>query len=102
MSCEIGMLSKRLTNSVQLLSLVLLFVTPWTAARQAFLSITNSQNSLKLMSIESVMTSNHLIICCRLLLLPLIFPSIQIFSSESVLCIMWPVWEFQFQYQSFQ
>ena len=70
MSCEIGMLSKRLTNSVQVLSLVLLFVTPWTAARQAFLSITKSQNSLKLMSIESVMTSNHLIICCRLLLLP--------------------------------
>ena len=79
MSCEISMLSKLLTYSVQLLSLVLLFVTPWTAAHQAFLSITNSWNSLKLMSIESVITSNHLILCCPLLLLPLIFPSIRSF-----------------------
>ena len=87
MSCEISMLRKLLTYSIQLLSLVLLFVTPRTAAHQAFLSITNSQNSLKLMSIESVMTSNHLILCCPLLLLSLIFPSIQIFYSESVLHI---------------
>jgi len=97
MSCEISMLRKLLTYSVQLLSLVLFFVTPWTAAHQAFLSITNSQNSLKLMSIKSVMTSNHLILCCPLLLLSLIFPSIQIFYSESVLCIRWPTyWSFSF------
>ena len=83
MSCEISMLRKLLTYSVQLLSLVLLFVTPWTAAHQAFLSITNSQNSLKLMSIESVMTSNHLILCCPLLLLPSICPSIGLFQGVS-------------------
>ena len=69
-------------QSVQLLSRVRLFVTPWTAARQASLSITNSQSSLKLMSIESVMSSNHLILYCPLLLLPLIFPSIGVFSNE--------------------
>ena len=72
--------------SVQL-SHVLLFVTPWTAARQAALSITNSQSLLKLMSIESVMPPNHLILCCPLLLPPSIFPSIRVFSNESVLCI---------------
>ena len=66
-----------------------LFVTPWTAACQSSLSITNSQSLLKLMSIELVMPSNHLILCCPLLLLPSIFPSIRVFSNESVLCIRW-------------
>ena len=75
---------------VQLLSCVQLFVTPWTAARQASLSITNSRSLLKLMSIESVMPSNHLILCCPLLLPPSIFPSIRVFSSESVLRIRRP------------
>ena len=64
--------------------------TPWTAARQASLSIANSWSLLKLMSIESVMPSNHLILCCPLLLMPSVFPSIRVFSSESVLCIRWP------------
>ena len=86
-----------LIQSVQLLSSVRLFVTPWTAARQASLSITNSQSSLKLMSIESVMSSNHLILYCPLLLLPLIFPSIGVFSNEWVFCIRWPkYWSFSF------
>ena len=78
--------------SVQLLSCVRLFATPWSqhAACQASLSITNSWSLLKLMSIESVMPSNHLILCCPLLLPPSIFPSIRIFSNESVLCIKWP------------
>ena len=72
-------------------------VTPWSAARQASLSITNSQSSLKLMSIESVMPSSHLILCRHLLLLLLIFPSIKVFSNESVLCIRWPkYWSFSF------
>ena len=80
---------------VQLLSHVWLFATPWTAARQAFLSI--SQSLLKLMSIESVMPSNHLILCCPLLLLPSIFLSIRVFSNESVLSIRWPkYWSFSF------
>ena len=71
--------------------------TPWTAALQASLSITNSQSSLKLMPIESVMPSDHLILCRPLLLLPLIFPSIGVFSSESVLHIRWPThWSFSF------
>ena len=84
-------------SSVQLLSHVWLFVTPWIAARQASLSITNTQSLLKLMPIESVMPSNHLILCCPLLLLPSIFPSIRIFSSESVLHIRWPkFWSFCF------
>ena len=84
-------------QSVQLLSCVQLFVTPWTAARQASLSITNSQSMLKLMSIASVMPSNHLILCHPLLLLPSIFPSIRVFSNESVLCIRWPkYWSFSF------
>ena len=69
---------------------VQVFATPWTAAYQASLSITNRQSLLKLMSIESVITSNHLILCHPLLLLPSIFPSIRIFSSESVLHIRWP------------
>ena len=81
--------------SVQLLSCVQLFVTPWTAACQASLSITNSQSLLKLMSIESVMPSNRLILCCPFLLLPSIFSSIRVFSSESVLHIRWPkYWSF--------
>ena len=72
-------------------------VTPWTAARQASLSITNSQSLLKLMSIESVMPFNHLILCHPLLLLPLIFPRIRVFSKESVLYIRWPeYWSFSF------
>ena len=74
-------------SSVQSLSLVRLFATPWTAARQASLSITNSPSLLKLTSIQSVMPSNHLILCCPLLLLPSIFPSIRVFSSQSVLRI---------------
>ena len=83
--------------SVQSLSLILLFVTPWTAACQASLSITNSQSFLKLMSIESVMPSNHLILCHPLLLLPSIFPSIRVFSNESLLHIRWPkYWSFSF------
>ena len=84
-------------SSVQSLSCVRLFVTPWTAAHQASLSITNSRNLLKLMSIESLMPSNHLILCHPLLLLPSIFPSIRVFSNESVLCIRWPkYWNFSF------
>ena len=84
-------------SSVELLSHVRLFATPWTAAHQASLSITNSQRLLKLMSIESVMPSNHLIICCPLLLLPSIFPSIRVSSNESVLHIRWPKdWSFNF------
>ena len=75
---------------VQSLSHVQLFAAPWTAARQASLFITNSQSLLKLMSIESVMTSNHLILCRPLLLLPSIFPSIRVFTNESVLRIRWP------------
>ena len=89
-------------SSVQLLSRVRLFATSWTAACQVSLSITNSQSLPKLMSIESVMPSNHLILCCHLLLLPLIFPSVRVFSNESALCIRWPVLEFQLQHQSFQ
>ena len=83
--------------SVQSLSCVWLFATPWTAACQANLSITNSQSLLKLRSIESVMLSNHLIHCCPLLLLPSIFPSITVFSNKSVLHIKWPkYWRFSF------
>ena len=79
------------------LSCVRLFATPWIAARQASLFITNSWNSPKLMSIESVMPSNHLILCRPLLLQPWIFPSIRVFSSESVLHIRWPkYWSFSF------
>ena len=77
-------------QSVQSLSRVQLFASPWTAARQASLSITNSQSLPKPMSFESVMPSNHLILCRPLLLLPLIFPSIRVFSNESVLLIRWP------------
>ena len=82
---------------VQSLGRVRLFVTPWTAAHQASLSITNSWSLLKLMSIESVMQSSHLILCCPLLLLPSIFLSIRVFSNESALCIRWPkYWSFSF------
>ena len=82
---------------VQSLSRVPLFETPWTAACQASLSITNSQSLLKLMSIKSVMPSNHLILCHPLLLLPSIFPNIRVFSNESALRIRWPkYWSFSF------
>ena len=84
-------------NSVQSLSHVRLFATPWTTARQASLSTTNSWSLLKLISIELVMPSNHLILCGPLLLLPSIFSSIRIFSNESALCIRWPkYWSFSF------
>ena len=84
-------------SSVQLLSRVWLFATPWTAACQASLSITNSRSSLKLKSIELVMPSSHLILCRPLLLLPLIPPSIRVFSNESTLHMRWPkYWSFSF------
>ena len=84
-------------SSVQLLSHVRLFSTPWTAACQTSLSITNSWSLLKLMFIESVMPSNHFILCCPLLLPPSIFPSVRVFSNESVLHIRWPkYWSFSF------
>ena len=84
--------------AVQSLSRVRLFATRWTAARQASLSITNSWNLLKLMSIESVMPSNHLILCRPLLLLPSVFPSIRVSSNESALHIRWPkYWSFSFR-----
>jgi len=84
-------------RSDQSLSHVRLFVTPWIAARQASLSITNSQSSLRLTSIESVMPSSHLILCCPLLLLPPIPPSIWVFSNESALRMRWPkYWSFSF------
>ena len=89
--------SVRISQSVQSLSRVRLFATPWTTARKASLSITNSQSPPKPMSIESVMPSNHLILCRLLLLLPSIFPSIRVFSNESVLLIRWPkYWSFSF------
>ena len=84
-------------SSVKSFSCVRLFATPWTAAHQASLSITNSRSSPKPMSIESVMPSNHLILCRPLFLLPSIFPSIRVFSNESALCIRWPkYWSFSF------
>ena len=87
----------------QSLSHVWLFATPWTTAHQASLSITNYRSLLKLMSIESVMPSNHLILCHPLLLLPSIFPSIRVFSNESILPTRWPkVLEFQLYHHSFQ
>ena len=93
------MLTERVVQfiSVQSLSRVKLFATPWTAAHQASLSITNSWSLLKLMSTESVMPSSHLILCCPFLLLPLIFPSIRVFSNESALHNRWPKdWSFSF------
>ena len=85
-------------SSVQSLSHVQLFATPWTTARQASLSITNSPSLLKLMSIESAMPSNHLILCLRILLLPSVFPSTRVFSNESVLCTrQTKYWSFSFR-----
>ena len=90
------------SDSVQF-SRVWLFATPWIAAHQASLSITNSRSSPKPMSVESVMPSSHLILCCPLVLLPSIFPSIRVFLNESDLHIRWPkYWKFQLQHQSFQ
>ena len=84
-------------SSDQSLSRVRLFATPWTTACQTSLSITNSERLPRLMSIELVMPSNHLIFCCPLLLLPSVFPSIRVFSNESALCISWPkYWSFSF------
>ena len=86
-----------LFSSVQSLSRVRLFAAPWIAARQASLSINNSRSSLKLVFVESVIPSNHLILCCPLLLPPSIFPSIRVFSNESILHIRWPkYWTFSF------
>ena len=86
-----------LNSSVQSLSCVQLFVTPWIAACQSSLSVTNFQSLLKLISIESVMSSNHLILCRSLLLPPSVFPNIRVFSSESILHIRWPkYWSFSF------
>ena len=90
-------MNPNVSSSIQLFSHVWLFVIPRTAACQAFLSITNSWSFLKFMFIELVMPSNHLILCRPLLLLPSIFPSIRVFSNESVLCIRWPeYWSFSF------
>ena len=98
MNClDTNLVSKGLFSLVQSLSRVRLFATPWTAAHQASLSITNSWSFLKLMSIESVMPSIHLILCHPLLLPPSVFPSISVFSNESVLYIRWPkYWSFSF------
>ena len=94
---EIPSVRQEERSSVQSLSHVQLFATPWTAARQASLSIINSWSLLKLMSIDSVMPSNHLILCHPLLLLPSIFPNIRVFSNESIFCIRWPkYWRFSF------
>ena len=95
-------LGSNLFSSVQSLSCVRLFVTPWIPVCQASLSITNSWSSPKPVSIESVMPSNHLILCHPLLLLPSIFPSIRVFSNESALCIRWPkYWSFSFSISPF-
>ena len=89
-------------SSVQSFSHAQLFVSPWTSAHQASLSITNSWRLLKHMSIESVMPSNHLILCCPLILLPSIFPSIRVFSNDSVLHKRWPkYWSFSFSISLF-
>ena len=86
-------------SSAQLLSCVRLFATPWTASRQSSLSIINSLSLFKLMSIVSVMPSNHLILCHPLLLPPSIFPGVRVFTNESVLCIRWPkYWSFSFSF----
>ena len=86
---------------VQSLSCVLLFATPWTAAPQASLSFTISRSSLKFMSIELMISSNHLVLCHPFLLLPSIFPSFRVFSNESVLCIRWPKdWSFSYSISS--
>ena len=89
--------STSVVSSVQSFSCIRLFATPWTAARQAFLSISNSQSLLKLISIDSVILSNHLILCHPLILPPSIFPSIRVFSNESALRIRWPkYWSLSF------
>ena len=97
-------IEKKILNlvSVQSVSRFLLFATPWTIAHQASLSITNSQSLLKFMSIESVMPYNHLILCCPLLLLPSVFPSIRVFSNKSAPCIKWlKCWSFSFSLSPF-
>ena len=92
---KVSTIMLKVFSSVQSLSCVRLFATPWTTARQASLSNTNSEALLQLMSIKSVMPSNHLILCHPRLLLPSIFPSIRVFPNESVLCIRWPkYWSF--------
>ena len=89
--------STSVVSSVQSFSCIRLFATPWTAARQAFLSISNSQSLLKLISIDSVILSNHLILCHPFILPPSIFPSIRVFSNESALRIRWPkYWSLSF------
>ena len=94
--------AQSVSPSVWSLSCVWLFATPWTAAHQASLSNTNSQSLIKPMSIELVMPSSHLILCCPLLLLPSIFPSIRVFSNESALHIRWPkYWSFSFNISPF-
>ena len=94
---SVGTIVQCVFSSVQLLSRVQLFATPWIVPRQASLSIINSQSSLKLMSVELVMPSSHLILCHPLLLLLRIPPSIRVFSNESTLCIRWPkYWSFSF------
>ena len=96
-SCVKGLTQLESVQSVQSLSCVWLFVTPWTAALRASLSITNSWSLLRLTSLELVMSSNHLILCHPLLLLPSIFPNIRVFSNESALCIRWPkYWSLSF------
>ena len=100
---EVGPLGTTRISSVQSLSRVQLFATPWTSARQASLSFTISQSLLKLISIELVLPFKHLILCHPLLLLPLIFPRIRVFSNERALRIsVAKVLEFQFQHQTFQ
>ena len=97
MNLHLLRLSATAAGAVQLYSWAWLFATPGTAAHQASLSFTTPQSWLKLMSIESMMPSNHLTLCCPLLLLPSIFPSIKVFSNKSVLCIRWPkYWCFSF------
>ena len=97
LSHTLDKLRSSLFSSVQSLSHSQLFATPWTTARQASLSITNSQSLLKLMSIQPVMPSNHLIVCCPLLLLPSVFPSIRVFFSESLPHVRWPkYWSYSF------
>ena len=99
---HITVTSVQFSSVAQLLSCIRLFATPWTIAHQASLSITNSQSLLKLMSIKSVMPSNHLILCHTFLLLPSIFPSIRVFSNESALRIRWPnYWSFSFNISPF-
>ena len=101
LSCWSSNMEKNQFSSVQSLSRARLFATPWTAAHQASLSITNSQSLLKLMCVELMMPSNHFILCCPILL-PSVFPSIRVFSSESALHIRWPKYWAHLQHQSLQ